>query len=157
MTVIETQELAPDDWPVWRTLRQSALTDAPEAFGSALADWIGAGDTEQRWRSRLRDVPVNLVLTLDGAPAAMVSITGPDEYGAVELISMWVAPAARGRGVGDEAIRQAITSAAQRFPDCAMTLFVKTANHHASALYRRHGFVDDGPSPNDFSERRMRR
>jgi len=116
VTAIETRELEPDDWPVWRTLRQFAFAEAPEAFGSALADWTGAGDTEQRWRSRLQDVPVNLVLALDGEPAAMVGTTEPDGHGAVDLISMWVAPAARGLGVGDEAVRQAITRAGQRFP-----------------------------------------
>ncbi len=36
-------------------------------------------------------------------------------------------------------------------------LFVKTANRQAISLYERHGFVDDGPSPGDASERRMRR
>ncbi len=117
VTAIETRELKPDDWPVWRKLRQSALAEAPQVFGSALADWTGAGDTEQRWLARLRDVPVNLVIALDGEPAGMVSITAPDAGGTVEMISMWVAPEARGRGVGDKAVRQAITRAAQRFPE----------------------------------------
>lgn len=157
VTAIETRELKADDWPVWRKLRQSALTEAPEAFGSVLADWTGAGDTEQRWRARLRDVPVNLVIALDGEPAGMVSITAPDTDGTVEMISMWVTPEARGRGVGDEAVRHAITRAAQRFPRCAMTLSVKTVNRHAIALYQRHGFVDAGLSPHDASEHRMRR
>jgi ribosomal protein S18 acetylase RimI-like enzyme len=155
LAAIETWELEPDAWPVWRKLRQSALAEAHEAFGSALADWTGARDTEQRWLARLRDVPVNLVIALDGEPAGMVSITAPDADGAVELISMWVAPEARGRGVGDEAVRRAITRAAQRFPNCAMTLSVKTLNRHAIALYERHGFVDAGPSPDDPIEHRM--
>ena len=98
---------------------------------------------------------MNLILALNGEPTGMVSITAPDADGAVELISMWVAPEARGRGVGDEAVRQAITRAAQRFPNCAMTLSVKTANRHAIALYQRHGFVDAGLSPDDASEHRM--
>jgi ribosomal protein S18 acetylase RimI-like enzyme len=155
MAAIETWELTPDDWQVWRKLRQSALAEAPEAFGSALADWTGDRDTQQRWRARLQDVPVNLVVVLDGEPAAMVSITAPDVRGAVELISMWVTPQARGRGVGDEAVRQAITRAGQRFPNCTMQLSVKTLNHPAIALYRRHGFVDAGQSPDDLSERQM--
>lgn len=60
---------------------------------------------------------MNLVIALDGEPAGMVSITVPDAGGTVEMISMWVAPEARGRGVGDKAVRQAITRAAQRFPE----------------------------------------
>ncbi|TWP36498.1 GNAT family N-acetyltransferase [Leekyejoonella antrihumi] len=153
--MIEVRELEPDDWRLWRRLRQAALADAPEAFGSALADWTGTGDTEERWRARLEDVPVNLVMTLDGAPAGMVSVAAPDAHGMVELISMWVAPEARGRSVGDEAVRQAIAWATQRFPSCRMSLSVKTGNRHAVALYQRHGFVDAGPSPDDADERRM--
>ncbi len=155
MAAIETWELKPEDWPVWRKLRQSALAEAPDAFGSTLVEWTGVRDTEQRWLERLRDVPVNLVLALDGEPAGMVSITAPNADGAVELISMWVAPEARGRGVGDQAVRQAITIAALRFPNCAMRLSVKTINRHAIALYQRHGFVDAGPSPDDATEHRM--
>lgn len=153
--VAKVRELGPDDWRLWRCLRQSALADAPEAFGSALADWTGTGDIEQRWRARLEAVPVNLVITLDDAAVGMVSVAAPDADGMVELISMWVAPGARGRGVGDEAVRQAVACAAQRFPGCRIRLSVKTGNHHAVALYRRHGFVDVGPSPEDGSERRM--
>jgi len=155
VAAIETWELKPEDWPVWRKLRQSALAEAPDAFGSTLVEWTGVRDTEQRWLERLRDVPVNLVLALDGEPAGMVSITAPNADGAVELISMWVAPEARGRGVGDQAVRQAITIAALRFPNCAMRLSVKTINRHAIALYQRHGFVDAGPSPDDATEHRM--
>jgi len=125
VTAIETWELTPDDWPVWRKLRQSALAEAPEAFGSTLVEWTGERDTEQWWLARLGDVAVNLVLALDGEPAGIVSITAPDAGGTVELISMWVAPEARGRGVGGEAVRQTITRAAQRFPNCAMTLSVE--------------------------------
>jgi len=155
VAAIETWELKPEDWPVWRKLRQSALAEAPDAFGSTLVEWTGVRDTEQRWLERLRDVPVNLVLALDGEPAGMVSITAPNADGAVELISMWVAPEARGRGGGDQAVRQAITIAALRFPNCAMRLSVKTINRHAIALYQRHGFVDAGPSTDDATEHRM--
>lgn len=155
VTAIEVRELEPDDWRLWRSLRQSALAEAPEAFRSALADWTGAGDTEGRWRARLEDVPVNLVITLDGAPVGMVSVAAPDTDGMVELISMWVALQVRGRGVGDEAVRQVTARATQRFPSYRMRLSVKTANRHAVALYQRHRFVDVCPSPDDASERRM--
>ena len=60
-TMIETLVVEPDDWRMWRALRLAALTDAPGAFGSTLAEWSGTGDTEQRWRARLGDVALNLV------------------------------------------------------------------------------------------------
>ena len=52
--------LDPDDWQLWRELRLAALAEAPDAFGSTLAEWSGAGDTEQRWRTRLHGVALNL-------------------------------------------------------------------------------------------------
>lgn len=70
--VIETRPVTPDEWQIWRELRLSALAEAPAAFSSTLAQWTGTGDTEQRWRTRLHDVALNLVLMCDGEPAGMV-------------------------------------------------------------------------------------
>ena len=86
----------------------------------------------------------------------MVSATAPDIEGQVELISLWVAPAARGQGVGDEAIRQVLAWARREHPGSRIVLSVKTDNDSASRLYQRHGFVDAGPSPDDLDERLMR-
>jgi ribosomal protein S18 acetylase RimI-like enzyme len=155
--VIDVLVLKPDDWQLWRTLRLAALEEAPEAFSSTLSDWSGSGDTEHRWRARLAQVPLNLALTVDGEPVGMVSATAPGVDGEVEVISLWVAPAGRGRGVGDEAIRQVATWAQDQHLGCDLVLSVKTDNRSARALYERHGFLDDGPSPDDPGERRMRR
>ncbi len=70
---------------------------------------------------------------------------------AVELISLWVAPFARGRGVGDAAIQSVVSWA----NPLAVVLSVKADNKSAIRLYRRHGFVDAGRSPDDPTERRM--
>lgn len=58
-----------EDWQLWRELRRTVLLEAPGAFGSTLAEWSAEGDAEARWRARLRDVALNLVLVLDGVPA----------------------------------------------------------------------------------------
>ena len=154
--MITRQVLSADDWPVWRDLRRAALAESPAAFGSLLADWTGPGDTEQRWRERLDSVPFNLVLLVDGRPAGMVSATAPDDDGAVELISLWVAPTARGRGVGDAAIDAVVGWAAEHHPDAPVVLAVKAGNAAAIHLYERHGFVDEGISPDDPTERVLR-
>jgi ribosomal protein S18 acetylase RimI-like enzyme len=149
--MIETQILRTDDWPLWRRLRLQALADSPAAFGSTLAEWTGAGDTEQRWRARLSNAPFNAVIRLDGAPAGMVGAFV--EGAAVELVSMWVAPFARGRGIGDAAVRAVVDWADER----EVVLSVKVENTSAIRLYRRHQFVDVGISPDDPGERLMRR
>ncbi|TCP50976.1 acetyltransferase (GNAT) family protein [Tamaricihabitans halophyticus] len=150
--MIETQLLDPDDWRLWRQLRHAALREAPSAFGSTYGEWSGAGDTEERWRARLSQVPLNIVLRLDGAPVGMVSgLVRVDDV--VELTSMWVAPAGRGKGIGDTAVRAVVDWAGER----DVILSVKTGNEPAIRLYRRNGFVDVGPSPEDSGERLMRR
>lgn len=155
--VIEVLVLTPDDWQLWRGLRLAALAEAPAAFCSTLAGWSGAGDAEQRWRARLTEVPFNLVLTLDGEPLGMVSATAPGPAGEIDLIGLWVAPAGRGRGVGDEAVRQVVAWAHAHHPGRALGLSVRSDNQPARALYARHAFVDVGPSPDDPAERRLRR
>ena len=93
--------LTVDEWPLFREVRLRALSEAPYAFGSTLDYWLGEGDTEQRWRQRLSEVPFNAVARLEETPAGMASATKPNSDGVTELISMWVAPLARGKGVAD--------------------------------------------------------
>lgn len=155
--VVQVSVLSEQDWRDWRNMRLQALADAPAAFGSTLAEWSGASDREERWRARLREVALNLVLTLDGQPAGMVSATAPGPDGDVELTSMWVVPHARGRGVGDAAIEAVLAWAQREHPGAPVVLSVKTANAAAARLYRRHGFAYAGADPDDPSEYRMRR
>ncbi len=154
--MIEVVKVTPNDWRKWRDLRLAALAEAPDAFASILAEWSGAGDTEQRWRARLEDVALNLLVTCDGEAAGMVSATAPDGDHPAVVMSMWVAPARRGSGVGDEAIRQVSTWVRDRFPSSGIELSVKANNHHAIRLYERHGFADAGTSPSGSDERLMR-
>jgi len=143
--VIELRVLAADDWKDFRALRLAALAEAPDAFGSTLASWSGDGDREDRWRRRLT-IPGshNLLALLDGVPAGIASgvpvETGEPE---IELISMWVSPAARGHGVGD-----ALVSAVERFARDtgarALRLAVVPDNPHAIRLYERGGFTATG-------------
>jgi ribosomal protein S18 acetylase RimI-like enzyme len=132
-----------DDWPVWRKLRLGALSEASHAFSSTLAEWQGEGDTEPRWRARLSTVPLNIVADLTGEAAGMVSATEPNPDGTIELISMWVAPFARGCGVGDSLIAAVVEWALQRRA-ARISLAVVESNQHAVRLYRRHGFIDIG-------------
>jgi ribosomal protein S18 acetylase RimI-like enzyme len=148
--------VTPDDWRMWRELRLAALAEAPSAFSSALAEWSGTSDTEQRWRARLAEVALNLIITFDGEPTGIVSAIAPDGDRPAELISVWVSPTGRGRGVGNEAVRQAVAWVRENFPGSDVVLSVKANNTHAIRLYERHGFIDGGPSPYGSDERLMR-
>lgn len=142
--MLELRVLGPDDWRVWRELRLAALAEAPYAFGSTLAQWLGEGDREERWRSRL-GIPgsLNVVALLDGAPVAMVSGVPAGTPDVVELISMWVSPSARGRGAG-EALIAAVERWARQGGARTLRLAVMPDNGPAFALYERCGFKDTG-------------
>jgi hypothetical protein len=86
--VVEVAVVGEEDWRARRAMRRQALAEAPAAFGSTLAQWSGTGDHEQRWRTRLREVALNLALHLDGQPAGRLSATDPGTDGTVTLISM---------------------------------------------------------------------
>lgn len=151
-------ELTPDQWRLFRQVRLAALAEAPDAFGSRVADWQGDGDVEARWRHRLESVELNLIGRQDGQPVGMASgfLVRPDsvEYQAindhvggqpqdwVELISMWVAPQARGTGLAAALIQRVVEWADEHGRRTA--LVVRTANSQARMAYRSAGFLDLG-------------
>ena len=153
---INLRKIGVDDWPLWRKLRLEALGEAPYAFSATLAYWQGEGDTETRWRGRLSDVPLNIVAEWQKTSAGMVSGTAPGPEGSVELISMWVAPFARGHGIGDSLVNGVIEWAREQQAS-KVILAVLEGNLRALALYRRHGFIDVGANPctNSEAERKM--
>jgi ribosomal protein S18 acetylase RimI-like enzyme len=141
--VTDLRTLGPEDWRLWRGLRLAALAEAPGAFGSRLADWQGDGDREERWRARLGVAGShNVVAVLDGEPVGMASGV-PGHGDSVELISMWVAPSARGRGVADALVRE-VERWARESGARVVRLDVAEDNAAARALYERHGFALTG-------------
>ncbi|MDX6233318.1 MAG: hypothetical protein QOH68_2333 [Nocardioidaceae bacterium] len=125
---------APDDWADWRLLRQRSLAEDPDAFSSSTLMWTGDNDTEERWRARLADGPC-FVAYDDNRPVGMVA--GRLVEGAAELISMWVAPEARRRGVGRELIERIVAWSDAR----PLSLRVMDGNQAAVTVYERQGFV----------------
>ena len=63
-----------------------------------------------------------------------------------DLLSLWVAPFARGRGVSD-ALVTSVCDWAREMGAERVALHVVEGNDPASGLYLRHGFVDMGPVP----------
>jgi GNAT superfamily N-acetyltransferase len=137
--MIELRAISADDWEQWRALRLRALAEAPYAFGSRIEEWVDA--SEERWRQRL-SLPgaVSMIARLAGRDVGMASGIPSDDVAVAELVSMWVAPEARGQGVGDLLVTTIVTWA-QEHGATTLRLDVTDANAHASALYARHGFV----------------
>lgn len=138
--------LAPEEWERFRVLRLSALQDTPEAF------WATFDEERLRpeafWRGWLGKMTALLtaIRTEEGRKqdAGLVVVGGsvdrPDVAG---LYAMWVAPWARGRGVGDALLSAAVARAVAEGFD-RMVLEVGDRNEPAIALYERFGFSPTG-------------
>lgn len=150
---MRVREVGPDDWMVWRLLRQRSLQEDPQAFASSVQRWTGDQDTEDHWRARLAQPGACFVADHGIAPVGMVAMQPDHEGDGVQLSSMWVVPAARGRGVGRALVGRVIAEAAGR----PLWLRVIDGNETAIRLYQRCGFVMDEADPDDEGCRAMRR
>lgn len=142
ISTIDIRLLTADEWAVFRRVRLRALADTPQFFGSTLAE--AQARTEQDWRAALLD-RAQFVATADGAELGTVAGLPEPERGGVHLISMWVAPEARGTGVSDLLVRAVIDWAAAG-GHTVIRLEVADGNPVAERLYLRNGFVRTGVS-----------
>jgi ribosomal protein S18 acetylase RimI-like enzyme len=139
---VEIVRIGPDDWERFRAVRLASLAESPAAFGSRHADWVHA--PAERWRSRLTQVPLTL-LAVEGPEVVGVVSGQPAGDGWAELISMWVAPGARGTGVAGRLIDAVLGWAAGQ--DRRTFLMVRSDNTRARKAYERAGFLDTGAPP----------
>ncbi|CAM3389334.1 GNAT family N-acetyltransferase [Nocardioides dubius] len=160
--MLELRVVDAADWQIWRGLRLAALAEAPGAFGATLAEWQGVGDREDRWRARL-SIPGgrDLIALLDGQPVAMASGVPGEAAGTTEVISMWVSPLARGRGVSGRLL-DALGSWSIGEGAHTLVLAVRVDNTAAINAYRSAGFTvvldaDGHPIPNVACELTMTR
>ncbi|MBA2753939.1 MAG: GNAT family N-acetyltransferase [Chloroflexia bacterium] len=137
MDQLELARLTPDAWRDYRAIRLAALADAPSAFGSTLAAERSLGEVD--WRARLAR-RAQFVVRCRGE--AVGTAGGMVEDGA-DLVSMWVHPAWRGRGVGDLLVRGVLDWAREQ-GHTEVRLWVSVGNSAAERLYARHGFVRTG-------------
>lgn len=143
------RRLGPADWAALRQIRLAALADAPYAFSSTLARELAYD--EQLWRERLA-TSAYFVAWQDGQPAGMAAgiceqaarAAGfPHAAGTSHLVSMWVSPQARGRGVADSLV-EAVCGWARDDGAARAELWVTDVNVRARAFYRRMGFASTG-------------
>lgn len=138
----ELRAVSADDWRAWRLARLAALSDAPGAFGSRLEEWADA--PESRWRTRLSIPGAIDLLAVDvdeKAPVGMATGTpAKDDIGSAELISMWVDPSVRSRGIATARIT-AIAHWAASNGAATLSLAVMADNVAARRTYEGNGFT----------------
>lgn len=151
------------DWREYRAIRLAALRDAPSAFASTWQQ--EATRSPEQWRERAALAQDGLSRTIvvavdDGG--RWIGVAGgyrPGDDGAdAELISMWVAPDCRCRGVA-HALAGAVVSWAEGHGSGVIGLWVNDTNDAAIRLYHRVGFRPTGetaPLPSDPAQREIR-
>jgi GNAT superfamily N-acetyltransferase len=144
---LKIRPLQSADWPLYRTLRLQALAESPDAFATTHAEQAARADDS--WAARLTaaagsgaDYP--LVAEHDGAPVglawAKADASDPD---VIDIFQVWVAPAARGRGIAAGLMREAIAWARARGAR-TIRLDVTQGDTAAMRLYLREGFRNAG-------------
>jgi GNAT superfamily N-acetyltransferase len=126
------------EWDTFRRIRLEALSDAPSAFSSTLGE--ARQLDEASWRARLEG-RAQFIGLMGGQSVGTVGAI--NSAGGPELISMWVAPGARGKGVGDELVK-AVVEWARNGGHARLHLWVAQGNVAAERLYTRHGFSRTG-------------
>ena len=131
-----------DEWRRWRETRLRMLRDDAHFFSTRYDDMVREPD--QVWRDWVADAAEGDQKTLFvaeendhwlGVVGAFARVN-PLE---VQLISMWVDPTARGRGVARDLIR-AVAGWTKARGSTRVVLFVQEANSPARQLYERAGF-----------------
>ena len=155
----EIRRARPGDWEVLRDVRLAALADTPYAFMATLAQEQEYG--ESRWRERI--AKSTFFLAWDGARPVGIVGTFTQDDGDWHVISMWVAPPARGTGVAGQLI-DTVAGHARARGAATLTLWVTDGNDRAHAFYQRLGFHSTGKrqpvrpqTPDDWEEEMLRR
>ncbi|MGV9305425.1 N-acetyltransferase family protein [Nonomuraea sp. NPDC003727] len=154
MQELRIERLGADETDRLRAIRLRALADAPDAFASTHAK--ESAFPEDKWAERLA-APGSawFVATRDGQDTGLAC--GFEEHpGHVHLVSMWVAPEARGQGQADRLLDEVVAWARARDAE-EIGLWAVDANTAARALYTRRGFIPSGkvmalPSNPDLME-----
>ena len=135
-----------DEWQRWREVRLRMLRDDVDFFSTRYEDMVR--EPESTWRNWVADAAAGeektlLVAEENGRWLGVVGAFARVNPLEVQLISMWVDPAARGRGLAQQLIR-AVAEWAHGRGATQVVLFVQEANAPAQALYVRAGFRPTG-------------
>ncbi len=135
----------------YKTLRMSALADAPDAFFSTLAEAQQRSQAE--WLRHFSNgvkssLDLPLLAEVDGEPVGLAwGKIDADEPQLAELFQMWVAPDWRREGIGAMLVRAVIDWSRENKAK-HLELEVTLQNLPAIALYKGLGFTPIGdPHP----------
>lgn len=148
------RSLGKEDWDAWWTLRLRALADHPDAFGSDIDETLAAGEQAscERFAPTYKD-PRNQIFGAFTRQSTLVGVAGlvgnhrRKTCHRMEIWGVYVAPEARGSGVGNRLIEACLQHAHQTEGAMQVHLTVSSHNHTAIRLYTRLGFRRYGRDP----------
>ncbi len=156
--VVQVRRILGSEWRQLRQLRLAALAGSPDAFGST---WARESELpEADWRERARAGALGHVSATyvvedgDGKWVGLVTGLRTAEGGGADLVSLWVAPTARGHGLARQLVESVLAWATDQGLE-SVRLWVTAENQSARPLYERCGFVETGaekPLPSNPSK-----
>jgi ribosomal protein S18 acetylase RimI-like enzyme len=143
---VEVRTIRADEWPRWRTIRLRMLREEAAFFGTRWED--ASREPDERWRAWVEEAAegttrVIFVAELGGRWAGVVGAFPRVDPRETQLISMWVDPELRGRGIAEQLIR-AVAAWARERGSADVFLFAQETNVRAQRLYERVGFRPTG-------------
>jgi ribosomal protein S18 acetylase RimI-like enzyme len=135
-----------DEWAQWRDVRVRMLREEAAHFGTRWED--AQRQPPEHWETWIAEAAAGVTKTLVVAEEAnrWVGVAGSFtriDRREVQLVSMWVDPKERGRGIARALIRAVAAWALERDRE-RVCLFVQETNVAAQELYRSAGFRPTG-------------
>jgi GNAT superfamily N-acetyltransferase len=146
-TDVVVRRIAPDDVGVARELRLRALKTDPSSFGSTYEREAAFAD--EIWEERVArgargdDAATLLAFRADEAVGLVSGFRDEEEATVFDVVGMWVAPEARGEGIG----RRLLEEIESWFASCGgIEVRLSVTNEAAAArgLYASAGYEPDG-------------
>jgi ribosomal protein S18 acetylase RimI-like enzyme len=141
---MEIRRVRPDEWAAHRDIRLRALESDPDAFGVTLVQALTEDDAAWQRRTERPDGMAFVAVIDDGRFVGMANGgPAPDHPEAAGVYGMWVAPEARGQGLGRRLL-EAVEAWAREAGYDLIGLGVTTTNAPAIRLYTAAGYTDLG-------------
>lgn len=146
--VVEVRRIRSDEFEIVKQVRLAALLDSPMAFGSTYEREAGWDDDQ--WKERAigsASGGLRTIFVAEGSGSVVGTAGGfrTDADARIELVSMWVAPTARGASVG-KLLVEAVCDRVSEVDAPGVVLWVVSDNTNARHLYEAMGFALTGES-----------
>lgn len=132
------QQLTPEHWQQYRNIRLEAVKVDPEAFGNAYEEELALH--EDQWCAFIGNMYFAMIDDRVVGMIGLLTNSGIRNKHRAQMISFWVYPEYRSRGIGTALITH-IQDAARQKGIFKIDLNVMVTQSNAIELYQKNGFV----------------